>query len=70
MTKTFLTDLRVGDTLKIGDVAVTVINKSGRVVRLSVLAPDSTKISKPCAPANLPHQSLDAASRANEGAGA
>lgn len=56
--KTLLTDLRVGETLKIGDATVMVSNKSGRMVRLSVVAPRSTKISKPCAQecASSPHR--------------
>ena len=46
MTKTFTTDLRVGETLKIGDAAVTVGDKSGRMVRLHVAAPGSVKVAK------------------------
>ena len=46
MTKTFTTDLRVGETIKIGDAAVTVGDKSGRVVRLHVAAPGAVKVSK------------------------
>ena len=46
MTKTFTTDLRVGETLKIGDAGVTVGDKSGRMVRLHVAAPGAVKVAK------------------------
>ena len=46
MTKNFTTDLRVGETIKIGDAAVTVGDKSGRMVRLHVAAPGAVKLAK------------------------
>ena len=49
MTKNFTTDLRVGETLKIGDAAVTVGDKSGRMVRLHVAAPGAVKVAKDAA---------------------
>lgn len=49
MTKTFTTDLRVGETLKIGDAAVTVGDKSGRMVRLHIAAPGAVKLAKEAA---------------------
>lgn len=57
MTKTFTTDLRVGETLKIGDAIVTVGDKSGRVVRLHVAAPGAVKVAKEAAARRAaPHQ--------------
>ena len=53
-------DMRVGQTIQIGAVRLTLANKSGRQARLSVVAPRDV-------PINLPRQSLDAAQRANEG---
>lgn len=46
MTKNFTTDLRVGETLKIGDAVVTVGDKSGRMVRLHVAASGAVKLAK------------------------
>ena len=47
-------DMRVGQTIQIGAVRLTLANKSGRQARLSVVAPRDV-------PINLPRQSLDAA---------
>ena len=44
--KTMHIDLRVGESLKIGDAAVTVGDKSGRMVRLHVAAPGAVKLAK------------------------
>ena len=55
--KTFTTDLRVGETLKIGDAAVTVGDKSGRIVRLHIAAPGAVKLAKEAASRSAPqHQ--------------
>ena len=47
-------DMRVGQTIQIGAVRLTLANKSGRQARLSVVAPRDV-------PINLPRQSLEAA---------
>lgn len=39
-------EIEVGETLFAGNVAVTAEQKSGRKVRLRVVAPDATKISR------------------------
>jgi len=39
-------EIEVGETLFAGNVAVTAEQKSGRKVRLRVVAPDETKISR------------------------
>ena len=53
-------DMRVGQTIQIGAVRLTLAHKSGRQARLSVVAPRDV-------PINMPRQSLDAEPRANEG---
>jgi hypothetical protein len=40
-------DLRLGDTLKVGDVLITLEKKSGQLARLNVQAPDETQIYPP-----------------------
>lgn len=49
------TELRAGQTLKIGDAVLTLVDKSGKKARLTIVAPQETRISVPhraqeCAP--------------------
>ena len=39
-------DLRVGESVKIGDTVITLEDKSGRIARLSIKAPQSVPITR------------------------
>lgn len=39
-------DLRVGDSVKIGDTVITLEDKSGRIARLAIKAPQSVPITR------------------------
>lgn len=45
MTGGVATELAVGETIRVGDVAIQIEHKSGRKVRLRITAPDEMKIS-------------------------
>ena len=40
-------ELRIGDSVRIGDAVVTLEDKSGKIARLSIEAPKSVPISRP-----------------------
>jgi sRNA-binding carbon storage regulator CsrA len=43
-TTRIISDLRIGERLKIGDAVVTLMEKSGRMARLMVNTPESVKV--------------------------
>ena len=47
-----MVELKVGQSLKVGDAVVTLEKKSGQVARLVVTAPADVEIRKPQKPAN------------------
>ena len=56
--KTMHIDLRVGQSLRLGDAVVTLQEKSGRMARLTVRAPEAVQVrQQPCAQecASSPH---------------
>ena len=56
--KTMHIDLRVGQSLRLGDAVVTLQGKSGRMARLTVRAPEAVQVrQQPCAQecASSPH---------------
>lgn len=46
-------DLRAGDKIQIGDVTITLEEKSGQRARLNVEAPDSVRIAKKAAESQI-----------------
>ena len=55
MTSIIHTELRAGQTIKIGDAVVTLGSKTGKTARLTIVAPRTTPIQTPtraqeCAP--------------------
>ena len=56
--KTMHIDLRVGQSLRLGDAVLTLQEKSGRMARLTVRAPEAVQVrQQPCAQecASSPH---------------
>ena len=57
--KTMHIDLRVGQSLRLGDAVLTLQEKSGRMARLTVRAPEAVQVrQQPCAQecASSPHR--------------
>lgn len=57
--KTMHIDLRVGQSLRLGDAVVTLQEKSGRMARLTVRAPEAVQVRQPTSAqecASSPHR--------------
>lgn len=50
-------DLKVGESMKVGSATITLVEKSGKLARLRIVAPDDVPIKHPLVPAPVPQAS-------------